>query len=88
MSKADQFWEYAKEATLSACYAQDGHDSRVCLSLRASGRKRRYESELPRTITTMRLRLWPRKVGRVLFTVRCPARFQERQSFGWAYRSE
>jgi hypothetical protein len=26
MSEADQFWQYAKEATLSACYAQNGKD--------------------------------------------------------------
>ena len=34
MSETDQFWEYAKEATLSACYAQTARTSRVCLSLR------------------------------------------------------
>jgi hypothetical protein len=33
MSKADQFWQYAKEATLSACYAQNGQDEQSLFQL-------------------------------------------------------
>jgi hypothetical protein len=33
MSEGDQFWQYAKEATLSACYAQSGHDKESLLEL-------------------------------------------------------
>lgn len=33
MSEADQFWQYAKEATLSACYAQNGQDKQNLLEL-------------------------------------------------------
>jgi hypothetical protein len=47
MSKTDQFWQYAKEATFSACYAKTDEDSRVCFSLRGSGRARHYKSERP-----------------------------------------
>jgi hypothetical protein len=33
MSEADQFWQYAKEATLSACCAQNGQDKQSMLEL-------------------------------------------------------
>ena len=33
MSEADQFWQYAKEATLSACYAKNGQDKQSLLEL-------------------------------------------------------
>ena len=33
MSEADQFWQYAKEATLSACYVQNGQDKQSLLEL-------------------------------------------------------
>ncbi len=33
MSEADQFWQFAKEATLSACYAQNGKDRQGLLEL-------------------------------------------------------
>lgn len=33
MSEADQFWQYAKEATLSACYARNGQDKQSLLEL-------------------------------------------------------
>jgi hypothetical protein len=33
MSEADQFWQYAKEATLSACYGQNGQDRQSLLEL-------------------------------------------------------
>ena len=33
MSEADQFWKYAKEATLSACYAKNGQDKQSLLAL-------------------------------------------------------
>jgi hypothetical protein len=33
MSEADRFWQYAKEATLSACYAQNGRDKQSLLEL-------------------------------------------------------
>ena len=43
MSETDQFWKYAKEATLSACYANTDKDkARSGLSLRGPGRKRHY----------------------------------------------
>jgi hypothetical protein len=43
MSITDQFWQYAKEAMLSACYAKTDDDkSRLCLILRGPGRKRHY----------------------------------------------
>jgi hypothetical protein len=43
----DQFWQYAKEALLSACYAKPTRTSRICLISREPGRKRRYNSENP-----------------------------------------
>lgn len=33
MSEADQFWQYAKEATLSACYVRNGQDKQSLLEL-------------------------------------------------------
>jgi hypothetical protein len=33
ISETDQFWQYAKEATLSACYAQNGQDKQSLLEL-------------------------------------------------------
>lgn len=33
LSEADQFWEYAKEATLAACHAQNGQDKQSLLEL-------------------------------------------------------
>lgn len=33
MSETDQFWQYAKEATLSACYVQNGQDKQCLLEL-------------------------------------------------------
>ena len=41
MSKTDEFWQYAKEAILSASYAKTDDEDRVCLTLRGLGRKRR-----------------------------------------------
>jgi hypothetical protein len=33
MSITDQFWQYAKEAMLSACYAKTDHDKQALLDL-------------------------------------------------------
>ncbi len=33
MLERDQFWQYAIEATLSACYAQNGQDEQSLLEL-------------------------------------------------------
>lgn len=33
MSEADQFWQYAKEALLSACYAKTDEDKQDLLDL-------------------------------------------------------
>jgi hypothetical protein len=33
MSETDQFWQYAKEALLSACYAKTDEDKQVLLDL-------------------------------------------------------
>jgi hypothetical protein len=33
MSKTDQFWQYAKEATFSACYAKTDEDKQGLLEL-------------------------------------------------------
>ena len=33
MSETDQFWQYAKEATLSACCAKNDQDKRSLLEL-------------------------------------------------------
>jgi hypothetical protein len=33
MSKTDQFWQYANEAVLSACYAKTGDDKQDLLEL-------------------------------------------------------
>ena len=33
VSKTDQFWEYAKEAILSACYAKTDEDKQALLEL-------------------------------------------------------
>ena len=41
MSETDQFWQYAKEALLSACYAKTDEDKKdlldLCADLDASG---------------------------------------------------
>jgi len=37
MSKADQFWQYAKEAIPSACYVESNEDRQACADLDASG---------------------------------------------------
>jgi len=40
MSITDQFWQYAKEAMLSACDAKTDETGKDCLSLRGPGRMR------------------------------------------------
>jgi hypothetical protein len=39
MSITDQFWQYAKEAILSAAAAETDEDRKICLSLHGPGRK-------------------------------------------------
>ena len=42
MSITDQFWQYAKEAMLSAAMPKPTMTGRLCLILRRPGRKRHY----------------------------------------------
>jgi hypothetical protein len=42
MSKTDQFWQYAKEAILSASYAKTDRKGKVCSISGEPGRKRQY----------------------------------------------
>lgn len=60
MSKADQFWQYAKEAMLSVPYAKTDEDRQVCSSLLGPGRKRHYWSGRPQSTPTARLKPAPR----------------------------
>ena len=40
MAEKDQFWHYANEAVLAACYAESGDEKQGCLTLRGLGHKR------------------------------------------------
>jgi hypothetical protein len=52
MSKTDQFWQYAKEAMLSACYAKTDEDKKGLFDLartwtQAALQERRSSSPIP-----------------------------------------
>jgi hypothetical protein len=50
MSEADQFWQFAKEATLSAFYAQNGKDRQDLLELARIWTQAALQGELPGAI--------------------------------------
>jgi hypothetical protein len=57
MSKTDQFWQYAKEAMLSACFAETHDDKRGLLELARTWTQAALLERASPVITTARLTL-------------------------------